>query len=222
MPDPDPPRVPVVVGVVSAALFTVLLVAVTVEWAPLRSLDVAVSWWGADAGLAHPWWIPLWRMISFVLGPGVFRGVAVAALFWVLVRRRRGRRSPRGADVAVAAVAVLVGGLVPVAVKAVVDRPRPTGALVDALQSSFPSSHAFAVTAAAGFAIALAASGSERVRRLVAVAAVAAVVLVCTARVALAVHYLSDVVAGASLGVVWATVGWSLWRRISASSDAPA
>ncbi|WP_431801039.1 phosphatase PAP2 family protein [Microbacterium sp. bgisy203] len=226
-----PPRRAVVVGAVAAALFTVILVAVVTDWTPLRSVDLTVSVWGAERGLAYPWWTPLWVTISLVLGPGAFRIVALGVLLWATISwavRSRARRtatlapSRPSADLVVAAAAVLVGGLVPVAVKAIVDRPRPTGALVDALQSSFPSSHAFAVTAAAGFAIALAAAGSERVRGVVAVVAVAAVVLVCTARVALAVHYLSDVAAGASLGVVWVTVVWSLWRRVSASSDAPA
>ena len=42
------------------------------------------------------------------------------------------------------------------------------------------------------------------------------------ARVALAVHYISDVTAGVCLAVVWVCVARSLWRFLSASSAARA
>ncbi|WP_454141968.1 nucleotidyl transferase AbiEii/AbiGii toxin family protein [Microbacterium lacticum] len=50
----------------------------------------------------------------------------------------------------------------------------------------------------------------------------ALVVLMCVARVALAVHYVSDVTAGVCLAVVWVLVARLLWQRLSASSAAPA
>lgn len=188
--------------VVAAALvFVLILLAVTAAWPPLRAVDDRLAEAARDAGETHRWWIPLWQGVSTLIAPLTFRVIAAIALVVVwLVPRLRRLRLP----VTVAAGTVILGGLLPVAIKALVDRPRPEAALVAAAQSSFPSAHAFGITVAALCAIGLARRGLPR--RATSIAAGVLVVLVCGARVCLAVHYLSDVIAGAALGVVWVGV----------------
>lgn len=135
-------RADVVVGVVAAALFCLVAVAVVTGWPPLAEIDRAGAAWGERNGGAQSWWVPVWTTVSAVFGPLAFRIAAVVALVWMLVSRRRGASRAEASTLFFASATVLLGGIVPVAVKAVVDRPRPEAALVDALHSSFPSAHA--------------------------------------------------------------------------------
>lgn len=210
-------RADVVVGVVAAALFCLVAVAVVTGWPPLAEIDRAGAAWGERNGGAQSWWVPVWTTVSAVFGPLAFRIAAVVALVWMLVSRRRGASRAEASTLFFASATVLLGGIVPVAVKAVVDRPRPEAALVDALHSSFPSAHAFGITTAA-----LVGRVSVAAWRATGGVAGALVVLMCAARVALAVHYVSDVTAGVCLAVVWVLVARLLWQRLSASSAAPA
>ncbi len=105
---------------------------------------------------------------------------------------------------------VSLGGamLLTIAVKALVDRPRPT---VEHLQSvsgpSFPSGHA---TQASAFWLSLVvvlvptAGARHRVIRVCTALAIVLVLAVAASRVWLGVHYPSDVVAGVTLGAAWA------------------
>lgn len=93
-------------------------------------------------------------------------------------------------------LSVILGSIV----KIVVSRARPdTALLVHVHGRSFPSGHATAATALALTAVVVAYALRIHHRRLVLVAAAAYAVLVCLARIALGVHYLTDVVAGAAL-----------------------
>ena len=191
------------------ALFAVggliLLVALTVAvgsgFAPVLQIDAAVAACAAATGPQLVWWTPLGWVLSIVLGPWAWRLLAAAwGLWWLL--RERGRPSWAGVPWLVGAV--LAGGLVPLAVKAVVQRPRPLEVLVPVTQTSYPSGHAFAITVAAVVAVlALGARLHRRGRILLGLLAAALVVLVCLARVLLVVHNVSDVLAGCALGLVW-------------------
>ncbi len=102
-------------------------------------------------------------------------------------------------------VAAAVGGIeLPVAVKAIVGRPRPPLAdrLASAGSTSFPSGHA-AQNAAILPALALAAIALGANRRISLGLAVAGALLVGLSRVFLGVHYPSDVLAGWLLGAAW-------------------
>lgn len=222
-------RTAVAVGAAASAVFALILALVVSGWPPLASLDHDLAAWSAGAGHRRMWWRPLWALVSTVLAPWVFRIAAVLWLVGILIRRvRRGRRAPVDVPSAVfVLIAVLLGGFVPVLIKAVVERPRPSAALVAAAQTSFPSSHAFGAAVAASVVLTLVhgrpSTAGERVMRVV---AGGAVVTVGAARVFLAVHYLSDVVAGVALGIAWTAVVWivvrSAARRVSPSSRAPA
>ena len=94
-------------------------------------------------------------------------------------------------------------------VKFLVDRPRPVflPGVATASSRSFPSALATATTAVSGtLAWILARERPDR-RRAVAVAAAGVIALIAFSRIALSVHYLSDVVAGALVGAIWILVG---------------
>jgi membrane-associated phospholipid phosphatase len=103
-------------------------------------------------------------------------------------------------------LATLVGqNLLANGVKAVVGRARPD---IDRLTgfsgSSFPSGHATAAAAAyAAYALLLGRGRSARVKAVLAGAATVVAVAVAQSRVFLGVHWLTDVLAGLSLGWAW-------------------
>jgi membrane-associated phospholipid phosphatase len=88
--------------------------------------------------------------------------------------------------------------------KAILDRPRPPGALVDATGSAFPSGHATQGIAFFGMlAVFLVALLPRRVGPSAAVAMVILGVLSGLSRVYLGVHWLTDVAGGFLLGGAW-------------------
>jgi membrane-associated phospholipid phosphatase len=93
--------------------------------------------------------------------------------------------------------------------KAAYDRTRPTGSLVDADLSAYPSGHtAYAVALVACATILVRARMGWAVRFAAVTVACAAVAVVGATRVYLRVHHLTDVIGGAALGVaIWALVG---------------
>jgi membrane-associated phospholipid phosphatase len=178
------------------ALFGLLLAAVQAGWAPLHRLDVraAVDLHRQLLGSAgqRDWW----RLVSDVLHPDVLRVVAALAAVFLWLRARP--------TAAVFVVASFAGAAVlEVVVKAAVGRPRPVWAhpVAQASGASFPSGHALTSFVAAGVLVLLV----PRHRVPVGVAGAVAVVLVGWSRIALGVHYVSDVLAGWLLGAAWLT-----------------
>jgi undecaprenyl-diphosphatase len=108
-------------------------------------------------------------------------------------------------------------------VKGAVARARP--ALPDPIAHvtgySFPSGHAQSATVAAGLLLLVFLPNLRRRARLAAmVAAVTWVSAVCFSRVGLGVHYVSDVVAGVTLGGAWLAIMialFSAWLNESAT-----
>lgn len=108
------------------------------------------------------------------------------------------RRVSEALTMAVASVLISVS--VPIA-KSVVDRPRPSGSLVDTVNASYPSGHAANGMAwlAIGVVLARVLPGLARPAALV-VAGLVLSAAVAASRVYLRAHYLSDVVGGIGLG----------------------
>jgi membrane-associated phospholipid phosphatase len=112
----------------------------------------------------------------------------------------------------------LLGSLLDTAVKIAVDRPRPV--LLDPVASargkSFPSGHSMSSTVVYGALLLVFLPAVARRWRPLLVGATAALVLaVGFSRLALGVHYLSDVVWGIVLGLAWlalSTAAFSIWR----------
>ena len=124
--------------------------------------------------------------------------VAVATLW--LVRRRRFNEAALLAASALG-IEILNGGL-----KLLFHRPRPEVAYVHLDTYSFPSGPATGSTAIyAVLFYVLAARSGRRVQVAAAAALVLLVAIIGFSRLYLEVHYLSDVVAGCSLGAAWAS-----------------
>jgi undecaprenyl-diphosphatase len=96
---------------------------------------------------------------------------------------------------------ICIGGL-----KALYDRPRPPGSIIETTAASFPSGHAIAATVT-GFWIMIALVPPTPARWKWAAAAVVFAFVMAMSRVYLSAHWLSDVVAGALLGAGIA-FGW--------------
>jgi membrane-associated phospholipid phosphatase len=227
---PDPPPPPeaqvaargtagvLVAGAVSVA-GALLLLAAEGRWDPVEDLDVSVAGSLHDAVRGHPGAIRALEVIASVFEPGVFR-VAVAAVaiaLWVRGWRRLA---------AWCATVTAVGGLVGVAMKYVVARARPV--LPDPVAAapgySFPSGHALNSVLCLGVLLVVAAvvrPGSAR--RLAAPAALVAG-LIGFDRLALGVHYTSDVLAGwcTAAAIVFGALAAVHPDRLRAGRTAPA
>jgi undecaprenyl-diphosphatase len=114
---------------------------------------------------------------------------------------------------------MLGGSLLNSLVKLAVDRARPIlpDPVAHAGGMSFPSGHAqSAVVAASVLLLVLGRDLSRRGRRIAIAAGVLFVLAVGFSRVALGVHYVSDVLAGYVLGGAWVaamTAAFGAWRR---------
>ncbi|MGI8683534.1 MAG: phosphatase PAP2 family protein [Acidimicrobiales bacterium] len=151
------------------------------------------------------------QVVSFLGSPPWLTVLVVAAVAYVL-RRRRVR-------LAVFLVATtLAGGLIDTAVKIAVDRDRPSleGPVATAHGQSFPSGHSMSSTIAYGaLLLVLLPALPPRARRPAVGAAVVLVVAIGFTRLALGVHYISDVLGGYALGLAWlaaSTAAFSVWR----------
>jgi undecaprenyl-diphosphatase len=143
-----------------------------------------------------------WRAVTDLGSGFVLVPVGAGLVLWLLWQRRP-------ADAVVVAVALVAATLFTDAVKDLVARPRPPGPpLAPATGFSFPSGHTLNSTATYGL-VALCAwrSRMRLAARRVAVAVLVAIpFLVGLSRIALGVHYPSDVLGGwlAGMAVVFA------------------
>jgi len=146
------------------------------------------------------WLTGVMRLVTDLGAAGVLVPLVLAAgLAW---RWRRGTWRP----LALLAGAVAGAWVVQVAVKQLVERPRPPAALAvsHATGFAFPSGHATDAAAVYGMlAVLLARSGRGAARVAAWAGAAALIALVGLSRLYLGVHWLSDVVAGAGLGIAW-------------------
>ena len=174
------------------------IAADVVEGGRLSSRDQGLSEWVAASMPASAEWVA--RVLSWL---GGWVGVTVVAALVFVWLARRGEVA-----LGVLLVAVALGGqLLNSVTKAGYDRPRPTaGSPIDVPSStSFPSGHAMTGIAVFGLlGLVLARELSSRRARLAAVVAGFAVgALIGASRVVLNVHFLTDVLAGAALGLAW-------------------
>lgn len=179
-------------------------VGVDAPW--LRGIDTAViEYFDGVALLLGSPWEALWRVISFIASPVGFAVTAAFGAAWFSLRPESSHYL-HGRDRRVSLFLILgvtLGSLLPTILKAMVARPRPLSAAFAAFGSSFPSGHAFTSAAAATAVVLVVARIGCRHRALVGWCAVSVAAVVDLARVALRVHYLSDVVAGSAFGIAW-------------------
>lgn len=175
------------------------------RWAPLQTLDEAVSAHAERLVEASPALLTAARLVTHLGDP---LPVTVASLVMAVALWASGRRR-MALYVLVARVGavVLSSGL-----KEVVGRTRPVfdAPVASAFGLSFPSGHALGGSAFWLAAVVVVVSLVRGRRSWLAVAVLVSV-LVAASRVLLGVHYLSDVVAGLVLGLGWTVVCTSLF-----------
>jgi undecaprenyl-diphosphatase len=193
--------------------FALLALLVLGAWSPLSRLDAAITDALHGYAVDHPTRVRLTEVWTDVFGPGPLRVLAAGVVVWLLWRG-----APRLALWVV--TTMTVGGLLGALLKLLVGRHRPD--LLDpvarAAGFSFPSGHALNATLAAGVLLLVFLPFARRRRPLrVALwtAAVLIAVLTGLSRIALGVHWTSDVVGGWLLGVAVVAApaaGFSTWR----------
>jgi len=204
------------VAIAAAAVYAVLWVGYCRHWGWPQRLDWSLLNPAHDVGVKHRVWVSFWEGVSFVLGPVVLRLLGMVATVAALVRR-----DVRAALVLLACAPL--SGLVTSAAKGLADRPRPPTMLVAAPSSSFPSGHALEATSALLALLVFLLPLLSRAMGRVAVAVTAlGLLLVGIARVALNVHYPSDVLAGWSLGYLYFLFCLLVFRPVPSAPPGPA
>jgi undecaprenyl-diphosphatase len=201
----------IAVGLVGVP-FAILTVLVTSKSNALSRVDDATTNALHAYAVDHQTFTDTMKLISTVASPLGWWIVLTPLFGWLLIARR----FRLAAFVAVTAIG---SSLLNLLIKTVVDRARPH--LVDpvaaATGTSFPSGHTQSATV--GFAILLVVFlplVPRSARILLWVAGAICVALIGFSRIALGVHYLSDVVGALVIGSAWAiamTAAFSAWRR---------
>jgi undecaprenyl-diphosphatase len=192
--------------------FAGLVFLVTAKSPLLRSLDHDT----ADAlhgyALDHPSFTHAMSFIGAVAGPVAWWVVLTPVFVWLLVARL-----PRLATFV--AVTAIGSSLLNLLIKNVVDRARPhlPDPVAMAAGKSFPSGHTQSATVGFGILVLVFLPVVARRWRIwLWVIAALCVALIGFSRIALGVHYFSDVIGAIVIGSAWLlamTAAFSAWRR---------
>jgi undecaprenyl-diphosphatase len=202
---------PLITVTVAAFVFTVLLIAVRLQWAPLEAADhdAAAGLNGLIAG--HSVLVSVVKAVTWLGSNGVLWTVIGAATV-ILAIRRQWRLA---AYLLVTGAGALV--LDPI-LKSLVGRLRPVVAhpIAHGTGNSFPSGHSLGSIVCYG-AILLVFLPAARDRwRTAFVSVIAALIaLIGISRILLGVHYLSDVLGAWAVGITWlglTTIAFELTR----------
>jgi membrane-associated phospholipid phosphatase len=200
------------VAVLVAVPFTLLMLLVESAWDPLEDLDRSVANSLNSVARGHAGLVRVLDIAAVALGPWVFRCLVLAVAVWLW--RRDARRLA-----AWALVTMVVGGLLGGVLKLLVDRTRPSfpEPVAHASGYSFPSGHALNSMLGVGVLLLVFLPVLRGAGRALAYLLGAAVVLLTGFdRVALGVHFVSDVLAGwvVALAVLAGTAtAFEVWRR---------
>lgn len=193
--------------------FGLLLLLVRARWTPLLSVDNGVRDELYRYTVEHPAFAMTMKAMSAVGSAPVYLTVFTLVAAWLLYRRR-----PRSAAFAV--VTVTASAVLNAVVKRAVQRARPVVAdplITTSTGLSFPSGHAQSAVVTYATLLLLFWSAMRSVCRRVAVTVATVMVLgIGLSRVALSVHYVSDVLAGYVLGLAWVvamTATFTAWRQ---------
>jgi undecaprenyl-diphosphatase len=189
-----------------------LLLLVRVEWGPLHRVDSDVASWFNHLVAPHHPLVTVLRAISSLGGRPIMIWLVTVAVVGLLIRRQRRLAgylvvTGLGALALDPSLKALVGRLRPV-----VDIPVAVGG-----GNSFPSGHALGSIVAYGalLLVFLPAIGTRWRRPAIGFVAVLVLAIGLT-RIALGVHFVSDVLGGWLLGLAWLVVtgyAFRLWRR---------
>ena len=190
--------------------FLLLWLLVQRSWSPLTGLDGEVAAELNEVVSGSPLLVSVLRWVTDLGGTGAAVLVMVLATVFLLIRGQR----RLAAFVAVAGIGLAVLGPV---TKAVVDRARPvveSPVVETPSNASFPSGHSMTAVVVYGalLLVALPSVRRRRSRPWLVGATVLLVVLVGSTRLALGVHFVSDVLAGWALGAGWLAVTAAAFR----------
>lgn len=179
---------------------------------PVTTWDEEWATWLNERFYDRPRLIDVLEAISFT-GKPIFLAFAVGLPgVWIFLRG--------GRKLAVfLAVTCLGGGVIDTIVKAAVGRPRPQveNPIHTALGNSFPSGHSFQAVNCYGALLLVLLPLIPPARRRLAIAATAMwAFLIGFTRLALGVHYVSDVIGGFALGGAWlagCVALFEIWRE---------
>lgn len=201
-----------VLGIVLALGILTAIAGIAVRaWAPGFDLQTMQ----AIAGHRDP---TLTSIAGLVSDAGSFVLLAPLSIAFLLLRRWK-----RPADDVALVVIAAGSALLPIVVKLIVARPRPSLEQLSTLKSlSFPSEHTTQAAAVyLTIAILLSKGLNPRWRQLLVAFAVLIGLAVAWSRVYLGVHYPTDVAAGLLLGWSWALLVFR-WARPKLIEDQPA
>ncbi|MEO3743961.1 phosphatase PAP2 family protein [Plantactinospora sp. B5E13] len=192
--------------------FGILLLLVRFHWDPLQQADHQSADWFNQLVSRHDGLVTVISAVSALGGRPIMLWLVTIAVVGLLIRRQ-GR-------LACYLIVTGVGALLlDPSVKELVGRLRPVVdvPVASAPGNSFPSGHALGSMVAYGaLLLVFLPAMAPRWRRAATGLVAAVVVLVGVTRVALGVHYVSDVLAGWLLGLAWLGVtayAFRLWRR---------
>jgi membrane-associated phospholipid phosphatase len=198
--------------VLAGLAFGSLLLLVRANWSPLRDLDQWIATSLNHLIAPHAAVAKALNVVTSAGGRGVLVPLVVMAIVLLLIRRL-----PRLA--LYLAVTGLGAVILDPSVKALVGRVRP---VVDEpigsySGASFPSGHTLGATIVYGM-LALVLLSATRGRHKAWILSIAGLVILAVGltRIALGVHFLSDVLAGWLLGLAWISVtayAFRVWRR---------
>lgn len=188
----------VAVIVIGGGLLAALAAVVQSNPTLVRIDRGAANWGSTNATTAST------RVLRVVTQGGATVTVIVLAVVVVLITLVR-RRESALAVAGFLAVVVVGQNLIANLVKTIVDRARPTGHLLAGFSGpSFPSGHTTAAFATFSAIALVAGRGRSGARQALFLGtALGAATMVGASRILLEVHWLTDVVAGAALGLAW-------------------
>src|SRR5690242_13556187 len=190
---------PLAIVTAAALVFTLLLLLVRLQWAPLESVDHHAATGLNSLVAGHPAVVRIIKAVTWLGSGGVLWTLTAMAVI-VLAIRRRWRL----------VIFLLVAGAGELALdpilKALVGRLRPVVAhpIAHGNGDSFPSGHSLGsfVCYGALFLVFLPATRGTW-RRVFTIATVVLIAAIGISRLLLGVHYISDVLGGWTLGLTW-------------------
>lgn len=152
----------------------------------------------------------LWQAISLLGAWPVVFGLALAVSYWLLRQGRQQWLKPLW-------LALLGTGISVYVLKQFIARPRPEGALTALYDSpfSFPSNHAAVAVVFWGLVAYMFWQLRPRWRWLAAIGGLLITSFIGVSRWALGVHFVSDVIGGYVVGMVWLAAALVIRKRTS-------